>query len=122
MLGTGQIKFNDLGHLCNAVTGEEIPPKFGRGGMKSIWKPTPVAATPVHSISVNHITLEGDKPVASLGTESTVCLVTIHDDGRETHEYIDANIEEKRKRDEIEQRRQVRPRTDESPTPGSSQL
>ena len=122
VLGTGQIKFNDLGHLCNAVTGEEIPPKFGRGGMKSIWKPTPVAATPVHSISVNHITLEGDKPVASLGTESTVCLVTIHDDGRETHEYIDANIEEKRKRDEIEQGRQVRPRTDESPTPGSSQL
>jgi hypothetical protein len=115
MLRGGQLRLNEQGRVINAVTGEEIPAMFGRGGMKTIWKP----AVQNTSATVSQITLEGDVPLATIGNEGSVCLVTIHDGGRETYEYMDAEVEEKRKREERDQR-QVRQRTDAGPEPGGS--
>jgi hypothetical protein len=103
----------------NVVTGEEILTMFGKGGMKVLLQPV---VAPPHATTVSHITLEEDKPAAEIGNEGTVCVVTIRDDGSEEFEYVDVNVEEKRKRDDIEQVRQVRQRTEDSQTPGASQF
>jgi predicted aspartyl protease len=116
---TGRVRFNEKGYVVNAATGEEIPPMFGRGGMKVLL---PAVVQPTLTTSINQIMLMDDEPVAELGNEGTVCVVTVNDDGTEQFEYIDANVEEKRKRDDVEQVRQVRQRLSESPTPGPSQF
>src|SRR5437762_2422587 len=71
---------------------------------------------PLTSPNVNAITLEPQ--YATLGTENSVMLTIINDDGTAEHQIIDVEVEEKRKRDDHGQQRQrVRFRDDDTPTP-----
>jgi len=105
---------NDQNRIVNAVTGEEIPPMFGRGGMKKTLEEIQTPTTPV-AVNNANITLNR---YGSLGNEGSVRVTYIDfDNDTRTEEIIDADVFEKRRRDEYETRRRVRPRNDESPTP-----
>src|SRR5262249_47561833 len=60
-------------------------------------------------VSTSAMTLE--PALAEIGTDNSVYLVTVHDDGSQTCEIVDARVEEKRKRDENDGGRRVRPRS-----------
>jgi hypothetical protein len=55
MARRGQLRLNEQGRVIDAVTGEELPAMFSRGGMKRVWKPaTPQPAT----ATISQITIE----------------------------------------------------------------
>ena len=115
-LKSGKIRFNDEFHLTNAATGVELPLNFGRGGQEAIFRQQQASTIPLTSPNVNAITLEPQ--YATLGTENSVMLTIINDDGTAEHQIIDVDVEEKRKRDDHgQQGRRVRFRDDETPTP-----
>jgi hypothetical protein len=70
--------------------------------------------------NTNAITLEPQ--YATIGTDNSVMLTTLYDDGTAHHEIIDVEVNEKRKRDDNigQQGRRVRFRDDETPTPSPS--
>lgn len=68
----------------------------GRGGMKTLLpapKPTP------QTVNTSAITL--GSPTASLSSGNTIHVVTMRPDGTELHEIITADVNEKRRRNEI---------------------
>jgi hypothetical protein len=119
-LTKGLIRMNDANRVVNAVTGLELPGMTGRGGMKAFFPaaatqqalntgapPPPTPATTFRP-TTNNISLDV-QPTATIGGGTTVHLVTIHDDGSETHEIIDADVHVKRKADDqIDPSRRVR--------------
>src|SRR5271169_4351129 len=110
----GLIRMNDQNRIVNAVTGEEIPTMFGRGGMKKTLEEN---QTPAPPMTVNNANITLDR-FGSIGNEGSVRVTYLDfDNDTRTDEIIDADVYEKRRRDEYETRRRVRPRNDESPTP-----
>jgi hypothetical protein len=67
----------------------------GRGGMKVLF----VAPPRITAVSTSAISL--NQPTTSLGASITVHLVTINPDGTEYHEIIDAEVNEKCRRNDI---------------------
>jgi hypothetical protein len=136
-LAKGLIRMNEANRVANAVTGQEIPGMTGRGGMKVFFAaattqqstpattpavaPTPAAEAPYRS-STSVISIS-DLPTATIGTDASIRLITLHEDGSETHEFIDADVNVKRRGTDLEdQGRRVRFRSetyrpDETPTP-----
>ena len=111
-LKSGLIRINENGRIAISASGEEIPTMFGRGGMKKLfdlqYRPTVV--------SNRNITADS---YGSIGNGNSVRLTTFDRRGNITHEVIDADVNEKRKRDSLElPRRSVRPRTD-APSPAT---
>jgi len=119
-LRDGKVRFNENQRLINVATGEELPLNFGRGGQQAIFKqqlvPT-AAAQSSGSSSVNAITAEPQ--YATLGSDNSVVLTTLYDDGTARHDIIDVEVDEKRKRDDNADQsgRRVRFRNEETPTP-----
>src|ERR1700689_902679 len=73
-------------------------------------KTNPVSVAPSVAVSTNNITVES---YGNLGSESSVMVTTLDfEKGTRMDEIIDANVDEKRRRDEI-LRRRVRPRLDD---------
>jgi hypothetical protein len=105
-LRKGRVYINNEGRIVDGVTKQELPTMFGKGGMiKLIGKdggpPAPVGA--------NSITLDC---LGRLGDESSVRITHIDfETGVQTDEIVDAEVYEKRRREEILKRR-VRPRTE----------
>jgi outer membrane biosynthesis protein TonB len=95
-INRGEVKFGDTGRIVNCSTGMDVPLMTGRGGMKVLF-PTPAPKTT--AVSTSAIPL--NQPTASLGASTTVHLVTINPDGTEYHEIIDAEANEKRRRNDI---------------------
>ena len=59
-------------------------------------------AAPASKTTVNTSAISLIQPNASLGTSTTVHLVNIHPDGTEYHKIIDAEVNEKRRRNDID--------------------
>jgi hypothetical protein len=94
-----------------AIAGEELPVMFGKGGMKKFFK----SQTLSPSVSSNNITL--DEACGSIGNGNSVCVTTIMDNGSVLQEIVDAEVNEKQTRADVEQRRQVRFRRDDASHP-----
>jgi hypothetical protein len=102
VLREGKVRYNENRRLVNIATGEELPLNFGRGGQQAIFKQqlaSTAAAQLSGSSNVNAITAEPQ--YATLGSENSVVLTTLYDDGTARHDIIDVEVDEKRKRDDI---------------------
>jgi len=108
---TQRVRINDEGRVVSMATGEELPLMFGKGGMKRfINLSQPLPATPV---AVNNITFDDDN-YGSLGSSGSVQITTLDfEKGTRTDEFIDADVYEKHKRNDLEQNRRVRTRIDD---------
>jgi hypothetical protein len=117
----GQVRINERGRIVNAVSGEELPLMFGKGGMKRIIElsqprvpppapPTTPTPTPP-LVNVSNITFD-DEPFGKLGEGSVRVTTLDFDNGIRTDEIIDADVNEKRKRNDLEKSRRVRSRID----------
>lgn len=102
-----RIRLNEQNRVVSTVSGEEIPLMFGKGGMKKIFELT----TPTATANNNNITL--DTTYGNLG-EGSVRITTLDfDNGTRTDEIIDADVNERRRRENEILRRRVRPRVDD---------
>jgi hypothetical protein len=90
------VKTNETGKIAFASTGIEAPLMTGRGGMKILF-PTAPKPTP-QTVNTSAITLGS---TASLGSGNTVHVITMRPDGTELHEIITADVNEKRRRNEL---------------------
>ena len=107
-LKNGHIRMNENGRIAITASGEEIPTMFGRGGMKKLFDLQHRSTI----VSNRNVTAE---MCGSIGNGNSVRLTIFDRYGNVTHEIIDADVNEKRKRDGLESlRRKVRPRTAES--------
>jgi hypothetical protein len=114
-LHSQRVSLNDRGRVV--FNGEELPLMWGKGGMKKLLS----FAAPTVPITVgnNNITLES---YGDLGSQSSVMITTLDfENGTRTDEIIDAEVNEKRRRDEI-LRRRVRPRLEEDVLPHAPAL
>jgi hypothetical protein len=115
----GQVLINEKGRIVNAVSGENLPLMFGKGGMKRIVElsqprvplPAPpttatLTATPTSMplVNVSNITLD-DEPFGTLGEGSVRVTTLDFDNGILTDEIIDVDVNEKRKRNDLEKSR-----------------
>lgn len=104
-LKKGLVAINIRNRIINAITKEEIPPMFGRGGMKKVFEAT--TTTPAVAVT-NAITLE-EPTYGALGPEVSIHVTTFDfDNGTRTDKIIDVDI---RKRDDI-MKQCMRPRLD----------
>ena len=95
-LKAGKIRFNDQFQLTNAATGVKIPLNFGRGGQAEAYKQHAATVGPLSGSSDTHaITL--DSHYTTIGTENSVMLTTLYNDGTTRHDIIDVEVDEKRK-------------------------
>src|SRR5579862_2516556 len=118
-IATGNIKLNDRGRVVFAANGAEIPTQFGKGGMKRIYELTypPLTGDLAIQSSSRNVTFD-DGNYASIGEGHGVRVTTLDfENGIRTDRIIDADVEEKRKRDEFDRTRQTRRRMEESQTP-----
>jgi hypothetical protein len=97
------VRFNEKNRVVSVASGEEIPSMFGKGGMKRLLN----LATPAADVRV--ITYD-DQNLAVLGEGSTRVTTYDFERGIRTDEIIDADVEEKRKKDDVERTRRVRSR------------
>jgi Protein of unknown function (DUF4100) len=112
MLRSGRICLNDQNRVVNAITGEEIPTNFGRGGMKKPFEQ--FLATYVPQVAnVTNITAECG--FGEIGGNHSVRLTTIDRNGVVSHQIVDADVAEKRRRGDT-LGRNVRPRLDDGRT------
>jgi hypothetical protein len=110
------VSLNDRGRVV--FNGEELPLMWGKGGMKkfiAMVAPTAATVTPVIpppvSVGNHNIMLES---YGNLGPQSSVRVTTLDfENGTRTDEIIDADVNEKRRRDEI-LRRRVKPRVEDT--------
>jgi hypothetical protein len=49
-LKSGNIRVNEVGHVVLSSTGAEIPPAFGRGGMKLLYDTVYPSSSPSHGL------------------------------------------------------------------------
>src|SRR4030095_6102840 len=104
-LRKGLVYLNAQNRIVNAVTGQEIPPMFGKGGMKKLLENPPAVV-----VQNNNITLDN---LAHLGNKNSVHVTYIDfDTDTQRDEIIDVEVYEKRRREDI-LRRRVRPRVDD---------
>src|SRR5437667_3443300 len=104
-LRKGRVYLNTQNRTVNAVTGQEIPPMFGRGGMK-----IPLETPPAIPVQNNNITLDN---LGHLGNQSSVHITYLDfDNDTRRDELVDVEVYEKRRRDDILHRR-IRPRLDD---------
>ena len=110
-----RVKLNEKGYIVNVATGEEIPPMYGRGGMKCIIdlsQPKAPPSTPTSvSADTNVIVFDDSAAYGSLGG-SSIRVTTFDDDGVKFEEVIDADVEMKRKKDDVDKTRRVRAKLD----------
>ena len=91
---------------------------YGKGGMKRLVN-APPPAVPI-SVTNANITI-GDLLFGNIG-EGSVRIITLDfENGTRINEVIDVNINEKRKRNDILNRRRVRFRADKTPMPSPPQ-
>ena len=112
MLRSGRIRLNDQNRVVNAITGEEIPTNFGRGGMKKLFEQW-LASSVSKVANVNNLTAECG--FGEIGKNHSVRLTMIDRNGVVSHQIIDADVAEKRRRGDT-LGRNVRPRLDDSRT------
>ncbi len=114
------IKLNDKGHIVNGTTGEDIPLMYGRGGMKWIVELSHPRASPSSPalVMVNTSTIMiHDSCFYGNLYEGSIRVTTLdYENGVRIDEIIDAEVEMKRKKDNIERTRGVRPRLDSPPS------
>ena len=116
-LRTGMIHWGGNGRIINSATGLELPLMFGKGGMKALLQQQPAAtpATTPTSVSSNNIVL--NSRYGSIG-EGTVLTTTLDfENNVRIDEIIDVEVNEKRKRGNLDQARRLRSRIDDTPTP-----
>jgi hypothetical protein len=89
----GHIKINENNRIALTATNAEIPPAFGRGGMKMMYNLVhpPTSAT---SSQGNVRTITFDDGVRELGRDARSVSV------KEKGEWIEADVEDKRKRED----------------------
>jgi len=117
------MRINDQGCIVSTATSTEIPPMYGKGGMKRFFELSRsiAAPVPVTSSSVSNITFS-DETYSNLGSSRSVLLTTLDfDKGTRIDEIIDADVYEKRKRTNFDQGRNVRPQTDDMANSGQPQ-
>jgi hypothetical protein len=105
------VYLNERNHVVNAATHKEMRPMFGNGGMKRALDQFLAARV---SVSSNVITL--DTPYGSIGNRNSVRMTTIRADGTVEQEIIEAEVNEKRRRGDIHDTRNVRCRMEEIST------
>ena len=110
----GLISQNDSGRICWKDTGEELPTMFGKGGMKIIVQARLATRTPAtkvvpnastRMVSVGAITFEDGGEYGRLGSS----MAMIHDGS--VDQWMEADVEEKRKYGGGNLGRRVKPRT-----------
>jgi len=111
-LRSQRVSLSDKGRVV--FNGEELPLMWGKGGMKKLLTlATPALPVPMSApivAGINNITLES---YGELGSQSSVMITTLDfENGTRTDEIIDAEVNEKRRRDEI-LRRRTRPRLED---------
>jgi hypothetical protein len=112
MLRSGRIRLNDQNRVVNAITGEEISTNFGGGGMKKPFEQ--FLATYVPQVAnVTNITAESG--FGEIGGNHSVRLTTIDRNSVVSHQIVDADVAEKRRRGDT-LGRNVRPRLDDGRT------
>jgi hypothetical protein len=116
VLSKGLVRVNEQNRVVNTVTGQELPLMSRRGGWKVLFAAGTVQPKPPVTAAMTSVITVEELPSASLDPENSVHLVTIRDDGSEIHEIIDADVDVKRRRDDlVDSNRRVRPRTDDIP-------
>jgi hypothetical protein len=105
---SGGVAFNTQGRVILSATGQELIPAYGRGGMKAFYESQQQAPVPVRQASVNAFSFDD-------GFVSTGIRAVAVQDG----DWIDADVEEKRKRDGMDFIRNTRPRK-QAPAPNDS--
>jgi hypothetical protein len=96
-----RIRINQ-GRIIVTATGEELPIMFGKGGIKRLITLTSAVSILPIAVGANNITLES---YGNLGPRSSVITTLDFENGTRTDEIIDAEVNEKRQRDEILHRR-----------------
>ena len=99
-------------------TGEELPTKYGKGGMNEVLRSRMATTLTTSSVTMNTadataITFD-DRVFGSLGNQDGSARVTLLDfeNGIRTDQIIDVEVNEKRKRGAADQARRVRTRMD----------
>ena len=117
-LDNGLVGFNEKGRIKLMSTGEELPTKYGRGGMKEVLSSRMPTTSTTSSVTMNTadataITFD-DRVFGSLGNQDGSARVTLLDfeNGIRTDQIIDVEANEKRKRGAADQTRRVRTRMD----------
>ena len=114
-LRLGIIRWGGNGRIINSATGLELPLMFGKGGMKALLAPQPTS-TPVTTTTASSNSIMLNSRYGSIG-EGTVLNTTLDfENNIRTDEIIDVEINEKRKRGDINQARRIRSRIDDVPT------
>ena len=103
---------NDQNCVVNAITGEQIPTNFGRGGMKKLFEQFLASYVP-QVANVSNITAECG--FGEIGGSHSVRLTIIDRNGVVSHQIVDADVAEKRRRGDT-LGRNVRPRLDDGRT------
>jgi phosphoserine phosphatase len=122
VLRSGKVKFNDVYHVIFVPTGEEIPLNREKGGQKELFEKL-MAKIPIPTARSSANVIVAEPVLANLGTENSVVLATLYDDGSIVEEVCDVDVYEKRKRDEFSQagrRNRARP-SEEVTSPGQQQ-
>src|SRR5579859_5824121 len=115
VLQSGKIQWNDSHHIVFAATGEEIPLNWRGGGQKEIFdsEMAKVSKATASSAKASTNVIVAEPAYGSLGEDRSVIYATLYDDGTIREEVVDVEVEEKRKRDDVEQSgRRTRPRQD----------
>jgi hypothetical protein len=103
-LKSENIKINENGRIAFASSGAEVPPAFGRGGMKAmydlVFSTLAASQAGVHTITFDDgHGMDGDTQGVSVST-------------KEKGEWIEVDVEEKRKRDDGKFQRNPRRKID----------
>jgi hypothetical protein len=97
---SGGVAFNNQGRVILAASGQELVPAYGRGGMKAFYE-SQLQQAPI-PIRVNVNAISFDDGFGSTAGTRTVAV--------KSEEWVDVDVEEKRKRDGMDFIRNTRPR------------
>jgi hypothetical protein len=95
ILRSGHLHSNDQNHVVNAITDEEILHFFGRRGMKKVFERF-LASYASHVANVTNITAECG--FAEIRRNHSARLTTIGRNCVVSHQIVDADVAEKRRR------------------------
>jgi hypothetical protein len=107
----GNIKLNESSRIIFAKTNAEIPTNFGRGGMKKLYK----LQFPGKSMVGSSRNITFDDDYGSIGKDSVRVTTIDYENGIVTEEIIDADVAEKRKRQDLDKTRHLRRRIHDEP-------
>jgi hypothetical protein len=92
MLRSSRIRLNDQNCVVSAITREEIPTNFGRGGIKNPFEQFLASYVP-QVANVTNITAECG--FGEIGGNHSVRLTTIDRNGFVSHQIFDTEVAEK---------------------------